>query len=239
MLRAILTWNRRIRLHGHRTRLIRTAQQQLRTVIGTLKPGSKAGQAQLWLSHDLLVWAEEPTLEVELIEQSLADYARSLSRYRGIRFAYHPVKVRVLFTTRNVVKIRFREALVEPSYTAPLPVDLLSTSTPTKSMPVQRAALDDGSGRQILLTDTLILGRTSAPDVEVIPSPRVSARHACVTWLGNDGSVRDLGSLNGTFLNGERLEPHATRSLAIADEIIIGDTVLRVVLAEAGHRVAR
>ena len=50
-----------------------------------------------------------------------------------------------------------------------------------------------------------------------------SSRHARVELQSGLAVIEDLGSTNGTYLNGERLEgPHALRS---GDQIAIGDTV--------------
>ncbi len=64
-----------------------------------------------------------------------------------------------------------------------------------------------------------ILGRADglAP---TIPSTKVSRRHARLRVEGGRATLEDLGSKNGTFLNGERLVGPAT--LADGDEIEIG-----------------
>ncbi len=55
--------------------------------------------------------------------------------------------------------------------------------------------------------DRLIVGR----DVEChlrLDDPNVSKRHAAIYTLGNDDIVEDLGSTNGTMLNGEVIKRH-------------------------------
>lgn len=53
-----------------------------------------------------------------------------------------------------------------------------------------------------------------------IPSQRVSRRHAEITWTGDAPVLTDLGSSNGTTVNGKRLtKPH---TLQDGDEISIG-----------------
>jgi pSer/pThr/pTyr-binding forkhead associated (FHA) protein len=39
---------------------------------------------------------------------------------------------------------------------------------------------------------------------------------------GSAWAIKDLGSSNGTFLNGERLEPNVNYRLSQQDEIVLG-----------------
>ena len=61
----------------------------------------------------------------------------------------------------------------------------------------------------------------------------VSHEHADVTWT-SDGSLalRDLGSTNGTYVNGTRITGRTI--LRPGDEIVLGNTVLTVVLQSEG-----
>lgn len=55
------------------------------------------------------------------------------------------------------------------------------------------------------MSDSRTIGRDSSNDV-VIPNNDISSNHARVTNLGNDQfEIVDLGSLNGTFVNGYRI----------------------------------
>ena len=49
-----------------------------------------------------------------------------------------------------------------------------------------------------------LLGRSRACDVP-LPAPAVSGRHALLTYRDGRWTVADLGSLNGTFVNGRRI----------------------------------
>ena len=69
-----------------------------------------------------------------------------------------------------------------------------------------------------------VLGREAAHADIVLPVQTVSARHARLFWKGGVLWLEDLGSTNGTFLNGERLtEP---RRVAAGDEIGLGRQVV-------------
>jgi pSer/pThr/pTyr-binding forkhead associated (FHA) protein len=51
---------------------------------------------------------------------------------------------------------------------------------------------------------------------------RISRRHAQVTSQDGSISVEDLGSTNGTFLNGNRLQPNEKRTVAQGDKVSFG-----------------
>jgi len=66
-----------------------------------------------------------------------------------------------------------------------------------------------------------VLGRDDDCALRV-DSGQVSRRHAAVRFSAGEYRVRDLGSTNGTFVNGERVE--GERALRPGDEIDVGGT---------------
>ncbi|MFD2366993.1 FHA domain-containing protein [Pseudoduganella sp. GCM10020061] len=56
-------------------------------------------------------------------------------------------------------------------------------------------------------TDRMTIGRHPHNDI-VLSHPTVSSRHASITLLGDHALLEDLGSTNGTFVNGKRIERH-------------------------------
>jgi hypothetical protein len=56
----------------------------------------------------------------------------------------------------------------------------------------------------------------------------VSRQHAAILKDENLLQVEDLGSTNGTYLNGTRLLPHQPRMLRDGDELCLGHLILRV-----------
>ena len=60
----------------------------------------------------------------------------------------------------------------------------------------------------------------------VLPVPTVSARHARLTVTPLLVSVADLGSTNGTYLDGNALEPMAEVAVAVGQEVVFGDQYL-------------
>ncbi len=68
----------------------------------------------------------------------------------------------------------------------------------------------------------------------VISSGRVSREHAIVILTGSTLELEDLGSSNGTFLNGKKIQER--RELALGDAIRIGTEFLEVVEVGSDER---
>lgn len=71
------------------------------------------------------------------------------------------------------------------------------------------------------------------PDVDLSkydPASRISRRHARVTTRGHQFFIEDLGSANGTVINGRtRLKPQEPYPLVNGDVVKIGETTLKFV----------
>ena len=84
--------------------------------------------------------------------------------------------------------------------------------------------------RVTLTRDVTVIGRVKA-DV-VIDQADVSRRHVEITRKGGVYVVRDLGSTNGTYLNGQRIEE---APLSGGDRLVVGQTVFHVQIAAEGE----
>jgi ABC transport system ATP-binding/permease protein len=93
--------------------------------------------------------------------------------------------------------------------------------------------LIQGGRRLVLDGDGLTIGRRSENDV-VVQGELVSRHHARIAPSGGAWYVSDLDSMNGTFLNGERLRGES-RWLASGDTISVGGDRLRYVAGERTH----
>ena len=82
-----------------------------------------------------------------------------------------------------------------------------------------------GQSQEFTLETELVIGRDSACDM-VFDDPAISRRHVRVFLAGGVVYLEDLGSQNGTFLNGARVEMASI--LRSGDEIALGDTALRL-----------
>ncbi len=86
----------------------------------------------------------------------------------------------------------------------------------------------------------IIVGRSdpqsnSYPDVDLGPygglDLGVSRRHFRLTRTGDQFYIEDLGAMNGTVVNDQRLPPHTLQPLRTGDHIAIGKMALRFELS--------
>jgi pSer/pThr/pTyr-binding forkhead associated (FHA) protein len=73
-----------------------------------------------------------------------------------------------------------------------------------------------------LTKSELVVGRDEGVDI-IIATPAVSRRHARFMMQGGEYIIEDLGSSNGTFVNGDRLIGRQT--LNHRDEIRLGQAI--------------
>lgn len=97
------------------------------------------------------------------------------------------------------------------------------------------------TGRQIQLPSTpeMHVGRLDAahgifPDLDLTPDSGldegVSRRHCKIHRQGSTFLIEDVGSANGTFLNGQRLTPYLPHVLEDGDEVQVGCIKLQVII---------
>lgn len=82
-------------------------------------------------------------------------------------------------------------------------------------------------GSEVPLMDAheIVVGRASDVAI-VLVEEMVSRRHARFVMTESDISVEDLGSTNGTFVNGEKIQ---RASLKEGDRVLIGTSIMKVV----------
>jgi pSer/pThr/pTyr-binding forkhead associated (FHA) protein len=79
-------------------------------------------------------------------------------------------------------------------------------------------------GRPVILDKAVIFfGRHPECDVVLNRSRKVSRKHCCVAQVNHRVVLRDLGSMNGVTVNGQRVRKEAP--LSVGDELMIGDVV--------------
>ncbi len=88
--------------------------------------------------------------------------------------------------------------------------------------------IGEGDTRVFLLSPGMTtFGRRPENTVVLSGDLYVSGSHAQISAAGDVFILTDIGSTNGTLLNGERLKIHAPVQLSDGDEILIGGTALR------------
>ncbi len=75
----------------------------------------------------------------------------------------------------------------------------------------------------------VIVGRSSDLDM-VLVEDMVSRKHARITVQGDQIWIEDLGSTNGTFVNGEKIK---RASLKEGDRVLIGTSILKLIAGDA------
>ena len=142
----------------------------------------------------------------DALVRELGDAARDHARREGYGFV-------------GPVEVELRE---DPSLTAGIFLVTSSLREAQGGAPVGALVLPDGE-RVGVSDDPVTIGRLSECDV-VLADDSVSRRHAEVRRRENAIVVVDLGSTNGTKVNGEKIQE---RQLLDGDQIMVGSTSLR------------
>ncbi|MBL7199713.1 MAG: FHA domain-containing protein [Anaerolineae bacterium] len=118
-----------------------------------------------------------------------------------------------------------------------LPAVTSAGDTITRQVTLRVSVVDSGRQVEFPLSKEISMGRLDAttasfPDIDLTTDGAlengVSRRHAKIVLKGADLFLEDLGSVNGTFLNGKRLTPYLPHALNSEDEIRLGKILMRV-----------
>jgi hypothetical protein len=132
-------------------------------------------------------------------------------------------------------------AAVEPDVTGAVPAERLAAMAQEPPAAAASEGADDADERTFMLplaglviTDSSpqtrefrlatmnYIGRSEESQV-VIAKPGVSRKHALIIASADGFTIRDLGSQNGTYVNGKRIADHTLKN---GDQIVIADTKL-------------
>ena len=89
---------------------------------------------------------------------------------------------------------------------------------------MQGLLINQTTQQRIPLEGSCVLGRSADASIQV-PDPSISRRHAMIRQQSDGFYFFDLGSFNGSYLNGTRVTTH--RKLNHGDRIALGDQVFR------------
>ena len=135
-----------------------------------------------------------------------------------IRFAFLALLYLFLFSVVRILLRDLRVAAREPSTQLGR---LVVVASPSEEPPV---------GSVFALDAVTTIGRDVNNSV-VVEDQFVSSEHCVLTFRGRAWYVEDLGSTNGTFVNGSPVE--GTAPLGFGDEVQVGNARLRL---ERAHR---
>lgn len=160
------------------------------------------------------------------------EFAGMLTEYGAEEHYTFVGPVQVLFERADDVdtgRFRVRSEVVRGVVPATLPP---STATDAPSL-----VMSPGTPRESaypLAAKTTVIGRAEDCDLR-LADPGASRRHAELRRIDDDVIVIDLGSTNGTLLNGERVDRADLRN---GDEITVGETtfVFRAAGRHSGRR---
>lgn len=85
-------------------------------------------------------------------------------------------------------------------------------------------------GKVLNLTPSSILG-AAADNTVILNDQYVSGHHARLSWDGSTWWIEDLGSANGTTVNGSRCLPHNPQVVTSGARLGLGDMILEMVAA--------
>ncbi len=101
-----------------------------------------------------------------------------------------------------------------------------ATPAPSRAAPTQLTIIEPEQlfGTVHRIGHSLPIGRDVETGIQIADDNFVSGRHAKVSMIAGDVYVEDLGSRNGTFVNGARIT--TPTALRCGDRLQIGYTVL-------------
>jgi pSer/pThr/pTyr-binding forkhead associated (FHA) protein len=89
-----------------------------------------------------------------------------------------------------------------------------------------RVTAGNAQGTEIQVADEFLIGREAPGEGKLGQDAEISRQHARITHAGDEYVIEDLGSTNGTFLNGRKIS--RPEVLSAGDRIQVGATTLVV-----------
>lgn len=189
--------------------------QIARKLVATMEAATRDDDGRLHVPGAYAVFVnpadfERLTEHREYLERAWADVLRNLAAKVGA--AFDQGRVSVVMEARSEVPagaVEIRQADAPTQIARSFSLQTIEGVPPDARYPLKA---------------TTRIGRGDECDV-VLLDPSVSRAHAVVEIAAGKARVRDLGSTNGTYLNGRRIEEGALRD---GDELRLGNTRMRV-----------
>ncbi|MEP6696248.1 MAG: FhaA domain-containing protein [Pseudonocardiales bacterium] len=154
--------------------------------------------------------------------ERLATYAEPLAQELAIMVSEHLKEMG--WTTFGKIRVKLEQSpnLHTGVFRVSSSVDAIQTGA-IPVAPTGARLIDGGSRRDFPLRRGItVIGRGDEADIR-LPDTGVSRRHAEVSYDGDTAVVRDLGSTNGTLINGQLVAEQVLRS---GDHMQMGSLVL-------------
>jgi pSer/pThr/pTyr-binding forkhead associated (FHA) protein len=160
-----------------------------------------------------------------IIEENIA-FLEELGSTNGTKLNGQPVSVGERIPLGTGAEVRFGnitlvldlpEGFETPEVAVPSSEDIAAYLV-SATDPGQRYPLRTGANK---------IGRRDSNDI-VLPDPYVSGQHALIEIAGTSVRLTDLGSTNGTFIEGERLAPNMPTVITEETAFTLGQTAVRL-----------
>lgn len=125
-----------------------------------------------------------------------------------------------------------------------MPTRPLTSSTETGELLVSLHFIEKGNIMPLAGKDEFSLGRNAEgqaqlPDIDLSPyeayGQGVSRLHAVLKIARQRCTIADLGSSNGTRVNGQKIAPHVDYPLNHGDVVALGKLKLQIIIRKAGN----
>lgn len=147
------------------------------------------------------------------MEREMSNYLAELAQERGFTMLEHP---RVELSSEASVARHTIQVVAETVSAAPGPAadhtQIFQPAAAPAAQPRTRLLLNTPNGRHVIPLEStqLTVGRGLNNDI-ILEDTRVSRHHAQMRYRARRFWISDLGSTNGTFVNGEQIEEKALR----------------------------
>ena len=176
-----------------------------------------------------------------VVEENGAVWIEDFGSTNGSRVGLDPLAAGQKKSVSDGLELRFGVVRVTINIPAPPGGEVLALPMPKETggrtrLPI--AALNAPAGMEsvaarllsaegedyTLSSETVTVGRRPDNSIVITGDPYVSGSHAQLVYENAKFKLFDVGSTNGTRLNGRKLLPHAPQVLSDGDEIVFGQT---------------
>lgn len=198
-------------------------------------------QPAMWLVDQRLTIGRDKSNGLVINDEGLSVFHAELRQEDGKLYVWDSGSVNGTFLNGEKVSQKaevkagdvLRFHLVEIQITdpskgpAPTPVGAIKRDIDKPALPQWQVKAMTGtiSGKMFMVDGTKVIGRDPGCDI-IISGPHVSRRHAELSIRGGALWVKDLGSSNGSFLNGKRTEESVLKN---GDEVKFDAMTFKVV----------